>query len=262
MNNKWDNVAEDWNKAMGNGDWFQKYIIYPTFTKLFPKPKNKKIIDIGCGNGHLSRFFANKGGIVTGIDKSKKMVEACNKYTSPIKFLPFDITKNEFVENDFDLAIFNNSLQDIKNYKLGIKNAYKLLKPNGKLLIAVKHPCFHPANESMGWNVKTEDGQVFRTGQGLTDLSNKKIAYTADYFAIDDYLNSNEHIRVWYGKKTVSHSRTIEDYVNTIIDCGFAIKKISEPKPIIEGEKENPYLFNLLNRIPNFIFILAEKYGG
>ncbi|MBE5742667.1 MAG: class I SAM-dependent methyltransferase [Clostridiales bacterium] len=261
MNNKWDNVANDWNKAMGNGDWFQRYIIYPTLLSLFPKPKNKKIIDVGCGNGHLSRFFEKKGGKVTGIDKSKKMIESCKTYSSPINYLAFDITKTEFYENGFDLAIFNNSLQDMKNYKSGIKNAYKLLKTGGKLLIAVKHPCFHPANELMGWNVVSADGQTFRSGQGLTDLANLNTSYEADYFAIDDYLNSIEHTRIWYGKKTTSYSRTVEDYVNTIIDCGFIIKKIREPKPINEGATENPCLFQLLSRIPNFIFILAEKQG-
>ena len=49
------------------------------------------------------------------------------------------------------------------------------------------------------------------------------------------------------------------DYINTIIDCGFVLKGIYEPAPIVEGKEENESLYELLTRIPNFIFIQAIK---
>ncbi len=260
MFEEWNLIAKVWDKNMQDGDWFQRNIIYPEILRIIPNVSNKKIIDIGCGNGHLSRFLYKNGGKVIGVDNSSEMVNYCKTYNLNIGFEHYDITdENMRYENFFDVAIFNNSLQDMKKYEEGINNAYKMLKRGGKLLIIVKHPCFHGRSEKCGWRVATENGEVFTTGYGLTSLEKYKIKYVADCFIMDDYLNKSEHTREWYGLKTTSYARTLQDYVNTIINAKFTIQSISEPVPIPKGQAENPYLYNLLTRIPNFIFIYARK---
>lgn len=260
MFKEWNCVADTWDKNMKDGDWFQRNIIYPEILHALHNIDEKSIIDIGCGNGHLSRFLAKRGAQMLGVDNSQHMIDCCKAYNSAIQYELLDITDKEFPYEDcFDVAIFNNSIQDMDQYENGLSNAYRLLKKGGRLLVIVKHPCFHGRSAECGWRVTTKNGDTFTTGHGLTELEKNKTRYTADFFLIDDYFNKSEHIREWYGLKTTSYARTLQDYINAIIQAGFTMKAVSEPCPIPLGQTENPSLYALLTKIPNFIFIYSEK---
>ena len=41
--------------------------------------RNKKVLDIGCGDGVLSYFLAKKGGVVTDVDISEKAINFAQK---------------------------------------------------------------------------------------------------------------------------------------------------------------------------------------
>ena len=113
----------------------------------------------------------------------------------------------------------------MKNYVEGLNNASLMLKRGGLLVICVKHPCFHPNNKNAGWAIETEDGEELFTGQGLTGISQLNCHYNGKYFIMEDYFNSFEHIREWYGQNTTSYSRTIETYCNALINCNLKIAK-------------------------------------
>lgn len=259
--NEWDKVADDWNNSMRNGDWFQRYIIYPTIKELLGNIQEKKIIDIGCGNGHLSRHLFSMGACVVGVDKSERMILACKQYDSSVTFRVCDITSENHFQQEFDCAIFNNSLQDIQSYQAALTAASRLLCNQGVLLIVIKHPCFHPSRQDLGWLIGCDDEKCFYTGQGLTDLYYYQGDFEGKYFIMDDYFDSSSHIRSWFGKETVSYTRTLQEYINSIIKCGFAISELREPTPQKEGAKENPSLYKLLMRIPNFLIIKAIKFA-
>ena len=42
-------------------------------------PKNQRIIDVGCGNGEVSRWLADRGFAVLGIDYSAAAIENCRR---------------------------------------------------------------------------------------------------------------------------------------------------------------------------------------
>lgn len=250
---KWDNIADFWEKQMGsNGDWFQKYIIYPALENILGEIQNKYILDVGCGNGHLSSWLANKKAIVSALDISEKMISETKNRLENINFILDDITNPTCDYNHyFDCVIFNNSIQDISDYKKALKNAHLFLKKGGKLLIVVRHPCFHPTSTDDGWDIKTEESN-FSTGYGLSCLLNYK-TFEAKKFTMDNYFDCTKQLRNWGGVNIYSNRRTLEEYYNEITASGINVVKIYEPKPIAEGRVNNENLFNLLNRIPNFI---------
>ncbi len=260
MFEEWNQIASVWNENMKDGDWFQRHIIYPEVLRFLSPVKNKKVIDVGCGNGHLSRFLAKQGAKAFGVDNSQQMITACNLNGGSATFACLDITAETMpCKKRFDAAVFNNSMQDMQEYEKGLKGAYQLLKKRGELLIVVKHPCFHGRSERCGWHVTTQSGERIVTGHGLSDLEKRKEPYTGEYFVMNDYLSKSEHTREWYGLKTTSYARTLQEYINAVIRAGFVIESLSEPKPLPSGQAENPSLYNLLTKIPNFIFIYARK---
>ena len=45
-------------------------------------PKNQRIIDVGCGNGEVSRWLAGQGFAVLGLDYSAAVIENCRRLSA------------------------------------------------------------------------------------------------------------------------------------------------------------------------------------
>ena len=87
----WNNFYKN-KKSRLNPSNFAKYCVKNFFTR------NKSILDIGCGNGRDSFYFKKKKLIVTGVDKSKVIIEqnlSKNIYKD-INFIAKDINDRSF----------------------------------------------------------------------------------------------------------------------------------------------------------------------
>lgn len=107
--------------------------------------KHKSLLDIGCGDGKDSLFFAKKGLNVTSIDFSESGIKKLSEITKEkklknIKAIQKDITKLNFKNNSFDIIYAHLSLHYFKD-KLTTKifnKLYDILKPNGIIFIKCK----------------------------------------------------------------------------------------------------------------------------
>jgi len=67
--------------------------------------QGKRLLDVGCGTGHWSAYFARRGFEVTGIDISEQMIEvARGKNISGSRFEVADAENLPFADNQFDVA--------------------------------------------------------------------------------------------------------------------------------------------------------------
>lgn len=104
--------------------------------------KPKKILDIGCGVGSISFFLSTNypNSSVTGLDISKKAIDACLEYKKLIKSknTSFSRLKVENYTNHkqkFDIIIASEVIEHLVDDKKFIENCSKLLDKNGALLI-------------------------------------------------------------------------------------------------------------------------------
>ena len=115
----------------------------PFFKKLFEENKVKEILDLACGTGHHSTFFAKSGYEVTGIDLSEKMLQVARKNAKGISGVQF--LKGGFLDvypklkDRFDAVIcLGNSLPHLlsqKDLKKTLLNIYNLLNPGGIFIL-------------------------------------------------------------------------------------------------------------------------------
>lgn len=75
---------------------------------LVDAPDGGTVVDLGCGNGILSKALAEKGYRVIGIDASKELLEIARKHYSEISFFQADAT--DFTLNEFVDAVFSNAV--------------------------------------------------------------------------------------------------------------------------------------------------------
>jgi 2-polyprenyl-3-methyl-5-hydroxy-6-metoxy-1,4-benzoquinol methylase len=103
---------------------------------------NIDVLDVGCGTGLISNLFASKyqSSNFTSIDFSDSIEYAENfakiNNINNVKWIKKDFLDFKTVKQ-YDVIICCGVLHHIPEYKLALAKIKKLLKPGGKLLLAV-----------------------------------------------------------------------------------------------------------------------------
>jgi len=104
------------------------------------------ILDVGTGTGVVAFRAATKvgdGGRVVGIDLSEGMLSAANAkaervgLAERIAFRQMDAEKLEFPDATFDVAVSLFALLHFPNPLTALKEIHRVLKPGGRLVVAV-----------------------------------------------------------------------------------------------------------------------------
>lgn len=67
--NRWDIVAETYSEKNNWGRNFNSQIYLAAVNELLGNVKRKRILDAGCGDGFFSLELAQKGALVTAVDR-------------------------------------------------------------------------------------------------------------------------------------------------------------------------------------------------
>ena len=138
-----------------------------------------RVLDVGCGNGHISAQFLARGCNVVGIDASVSGIEFARRSHSAGRFevaLADDDLLLNLQEQPFDLVISTEVVEHIYAPRPYVNGCFKALKPGGRMI------CSTPYN---GY------------------LKNLAIAATGKF---DKHLNplwDGGHIKMW-SRKTLS----------------------------------------------------------
>ena len=109
--------------------------ILPEFTSRVTK--GGKILDVGCGGGLPFTKYLSEQFDVIGIDISDKQIEIAKKNVPKAQFIRKDMTELDFPTAYFDGILAYYSIIHVpreEHFDL-FKNFYRMLKPNGILVI-------------------------------------------------------------------------------------------------------------------------------
>ncbi|MBN1383332.1 MAG: methyltransferase domain-containing protein [Elusimicrobia bacterium] len=100
--------------------------------------KGKDVLEIGCGNGLLSVYLAQKGANVTAIDnsivsvtKTEELIKY-NKADSMVKAYKLDAMEIDKLGRVFDVVIGEHVLHHIGLFSIFAKLLFKIIKKNGQ----------------------------------------------------------------------------------------------------------------------------------
>src|SRR5438034_10343696 len=72
----WGRMAEWYDAKQGDtGDFWHRTLIDPTFLRVVGDVRGLHVLDLGCGNGYLSRRFARGGATVVAADASSQIID-------------------------------------------------------------------------------------------------------------------------------------------------------------------------------------------
>jgi SAM-dependent methyltransferase len=222
-----------WARAPGHDSYWSFH--RDAFLELVPSP-GRATLDIGCGEGRLSRDLRALGHDVTGVDLSPAMVEAARAAEPAIPVHEADAKQLPFGDASFDCVVAFMSLQDVDDLESSVREASRVLAPGGRLVLAVVHPL-----NSAG---------VF---QG--DEADAPLVVDGSYLARSYYADTVE--RDGLAMTFVSAHRPIQAYVDALADAGLLVERLREvglPEAAVMGERQRRW-----QRIPLFLHVRASR---
>ncbi|MDP3064532.1 MAG: class I SAM-dependent methyltransferase [Chloroflexota bacterium] len=168
----WDQAAGWYDSLLGErGSFYHQNVAIPGALALLDAQPRHQVLDLGCGQGVFSRALAERGAAVTGVDASEPLVRIARQRSRDIRYHVGDARKLDFLPSgSFDAVACLLALQNMEPIEPVLAECARVLRPGGRLVIVVNHPCFRvPRQSGWGWDEERKL-QYRRVDRYLTDL--------------------------------------------------------------------------------------------
>ena len=247
----WGDVADWYDQLVGDaGSEYQREVVFPGVTRLLDGKEGQTLLDVACGQGVLCRLLHEKGLKPTGVDAATALIQHARERSDPsITFIDADATQllshPSIGAEAFDAATCILAIQNINPLGPVFAGVARALKPRGRLVIAMMHPCFRgPKETHWGWDEEK----------------------SSQYRRVDRYLlPRKEPITTHPGKDpgvyTWTFHRPIESYIEALRGAGLFVDAIEEwPSHKTSDSGPRAQAENIARReIPLFMAIRAVK---
>lgn len=129
----WSVAPEYW--SLHFEPWF-----LPMYRKVLDQLKlndSHSLLDAGCGSGLFSNLAIAAGAEVIGVDAAPGLLEVAKRRNPQNNFLEEELEALPFAENSFHVVTGFNSFQYAGNFEKALKEAVRVLKPGGRLVIGI-----------------------------------------------------------------------------------------------------------------------------
>ena len=222
-----------WARQPGHDSYWQYH--RDQFLELLPPP-GRQTADIGCGEGRLTRHLKKLGHRIIGIDASPSLVEAARTCDPSMDIRLANASALPLDDASTDLAIAFMTLHDVDDMPLAIREVARILKPGGRLCLAIVHPI-----NSAGHFERSDAGAPF--------------VIKGDYLRPFPYSDMVERD----GLTMTFHSqhRPLQSYFSALEEAGLLVETLREtsiPEYAIAAEAGRRW-----QRIPLFLHLRARR---
>ncbi|MBI5134771.1 methyltransferase domain-containing protein [Candidatus Uhrbacteria bacterium] len=138
-------------------DSYQTTVILPNLLRILSLKKGDRVLDLACGQGFFSESFTREGATVVGVDIAPELIElARTQCSKAIAFHVAPAHKLTMIDDrSVDIVVIVLAIQNIDNATEVIQECARVLKPAGRLVVVMNHPCFRvPQKSDWGWDGK------------------------------------------------------------------------------------------------------------
>lgn len=171
-----------------------------------------RVLDIGCGDGQISRRLAVMGKRVVGVDPTWNQIQVAGERGGDVGYAAAVADRLPFPDASFDAAIACLVFEHIDAVDEAIDEVARVLAPGGQFSFFLNHPLLQTPNS--GW------------------IDDHIIDPPEQYWRVGPYLDEGESIeQVELGVYIRFIHRPLSRYVNALLDRGLVLERMIEPTP-------------------------------
>lgn len=210
---EWDASADWYDTNMGAlGDPLNRDVIRPALLDMIGDLAGRTVVDAGCGSAYVAAELARTAHRVIALDAAPRFVELCRQNYRDVPNLEpvlADVgARLPLGDATADVVLSKMVLQYVPEIDAFAREARRVLRPGGRLLVFVEHP-FHPKHRT-----------------------------PAQYFD----RRPDRKLSLWGRVELTWYPRTVSDYVQAFLTAGFTLAEMRE---LVE-EKDGAFLPRVL----------------
>ena len=235
----WETHADWWIEGFTEGadPEYVEQILPLAATEL---AGSRRVLDIGCGDGQISRLAAGGGAeFVVGIDPTWNQVRVAAARGGGVTVARAGAASLPFATASFDAVVACLVFEHIREVDAAIAEVARVLEPGGRFCFFLNHPLLQTPNS--GWI----DDQVLDPPE--------------QYWRIGEYLIEDETVEeVERGVFIPFVHRPLSRYVNALADHGLVIDHMLEPSPP-PGFLERAIGYEAAATIPRLLYLRTRR---
>jgi SAM-dependent methyltransferase len=201
---------------------------------------SRRVLDIGCGEGQVSRRMTTNGSSVVGLDPTANQLVTASERGGGVRYMRAGADALPVASASFDAVVICLTLEHLDPFEPAIHEVARVLAPGGCFALFLNHPLLQAPDS--GWvDDHILEEQYWRVGPYLPDdVAMEEVAPGIDL----PFMH-----------------RPLHRYVNTMADCGLLIEHMSEPAPP-PGFLAQAAEYAAAATIPRLLALKARKHGA
>jgi trans-aconitate methyltransferase len=124
-------MQQTWDASLYAGNGRFVALLAESLVEALQPRAGERILDLGCGDGFLTRRIAESGATMVGVDSSPQMIAAAKERGVDARLasgeaLPFN--------REFEAVFSNAALHWMSDHDAVLQSVYRALKPGGRFL--------------------------------------------------------------------------------------------------------------------------------
>jgi SAM-dependent methyltransferase len=232
----WEAQSENWiqwARQPGHDSYWQYH--RDQFLQLLPLP-GRQTVDIGCGEGRLTRHLRKLGHQIIGIEASPTLAAAAREADPSMDIRLANAAALPLDDASADLAVAFMSLHDIDAMPIAVREIVRILEPGGRLCFAI----VHPINSAGRFERPAADAPFVIEGEYL------------ESFPYSDTVERGGLTMTFH-----SQHRPLESYFLALEQAGLLVETLREtgiPEEAIVSEGSRRW-----QRLPLFLHVRARR---
>lgn len=205
----------------GDGNDFHLTLVRPAVERLLGDLGGVHVLEVACGNGLFARRLVALGATVVATDGSSPMLDRARAHDSTgIEYRLLDASDPAHFaalpDGGFGAAVCNMALMDMAAIEPLAAALPRLLRPGGRFVFSITHPCFNTSGVRMARELEVVDGDpVERAGVTITRYAT---AVVEEGIAIDGQPS-----------KQLYFDRPLHQLLEPFFAAGMVLDGIEEP---------------------------------
>jgi SAM-dependent methyltransferase len=231
----WFRIAAEWT-AWARAPNHDAFWAYRASLLAFIARGTGDALDVGCGEGRVSRVLKECGYRVTATDPVEQLISAAEQAGSADAYRIAAADQLPFPNCSFDLVVAYNVLMDVEDVAAALKEIRRVLRPSGTLIISIVHP-------------------LADRGRFAGPEADAPFVIDKSYFGRERFEGTE--VRDGLQMHFAGWSQPLDSYMAALQGAGFCITSLREPVPDT-GDKANH--LERWKKVPLFLWLKARPF--